>query len=236
MKGMILAAGVGSRLRPITEKLPKALIEVGGRRLIDFSVDTMAASGITDIVINLHHHGAMIRDYLGDGRSRGVNFAFSTETELLGSGGGIVAARGLIAEDDFVTLNADTLIDIDLRKVMRFHQQQKAVATMVLRKDPAMESYGIIRTDVDGRVVQFLETPARDRGEGPSEAYMYTGAQVLSPRVFDYMPRSGGFSITQVTYPRMLEAGETVVGYRFEGRWITVGTHQELAEAERLLG
>ena len=232
---MILAAGMGKRLLPITETLPKAMVEVGGRPLIEHSVLTLARAGITDIIINLHHLGHMIRDHLGDGSSYGVNLSYSVEDPLQGSGGGILAARHLLGTGAFVALNADTIVDIDLGRVIAFHEDNRAAATLVLRKDPQMESYGLIRTGADGRVRRFLDTGADGHGAGSDtglEAFMFSGVQVLGPRVFDYMPTGQApFSITRTTYPAMLVAGERLFGYRFDGPWQTVGTHAELQAA-----
>jgi len=111
---MILAAGEGLRLRPLTETVPKALVEVGGRPLIDYALNAVRHSGVEDVVINLHHLGDRIRDHVGDGRRFGLRIAYSEERTLLGSGGGIRHARHLLGTGTFVTLNADTIIDIDL--------------------------------------------------------------------------------------------------------------------------
>jgi len=233
---MILAAGVGSRLQPITATIPKAMIEVGGRPLIEYAVDTLVRSGVEEAIVNLHHHGNRIREHLGDGTAYGLKLIYSEEDPLLGSGGGIYKARAWLDGDDFATLNADTLIDIDLRDLIPVHRGADALATMVLRKDPAMASYGIVRTNSAQRVVQLLDTPVRGCRPGTGEAYMYSGVQLLSPRVFRYMTgETGPFSITAKTYPAMLRAGEVVMGYPFDGRWITVGTHDELAAARCML-
>jgi len=235
VKAMILAAGLGSRLQPITDTVPKAMIEVGGRPLIDYALDTLERSGIHEAIVNLHHHGRAIREHLGDESRYGLSLTYSEEDPLLGSGGGILNARRMLEDGDFVTLNADTIIDLDLRKVLELHRDRSATATMVLRKDPAMQCYGLIRISPRQQVVQLLDTPARGCKAGDGEAYMYTGVQLLSPRVFNYMEGHGPFSITASTYPAMLKAGEIVMGYPFAGRWLTVGTHDELAAARCMM-
>ena len=232
-KGMILAAGLGMRLRPLTERVPKALLAVGGRALIDYSVEVLVRSGITDIVVNLHHLGGQIRDHLGDGSRFGARIRYSEERPLLGSGGGIAHARSLLAGGTFVTLNADTIIDIDLRDVIELHRRRKAVATLVLRKDPRMEHYGLVHLDGAGRVRRFLDHRHGDAG-GALDPFMYTGVQVLEPRVFSYMENGKAFSMTADTYPAMLRAGEPIYGHPFGGFWLTVGTPEELERAERV--
>lgn len=234
MRAMILAAGEGLRLRPLTETVPKALVEVGGRPLIDYALNAVRHSGVEDVVINLHHLGDRIRDHVGDGRRFGLRIAYSEERTLLGSGGGIRHARHLLGTGTFVTLNADTIIDIDLAPVLRFHRAKRAAATMVLRKDPRMEDYGLIHLEPTSRVGRFL-AHRRPGAAEPLEPYMFTGVQVLEPVVFDHMPSEGAFSITEVTYPSMLGSGEPIFGYPFEGSWLTVGTPDELAQARRIL-
>jgi len=234
MRAMILAAGRGERMGALTATQPKPLLAIGDRSLIEHHVVRLAASGVEEIVINLSYRGSEIRKRLGDGNRFGVRIRYSEEHALLGSGGGIVHARELLGDETFVTLNADTIVDVDLRAVVAFHESKRALATLVLRKDPRMDEYGVIQTLADGSIGRFLRHE-RPNSVGPMERFMYTGVQVLDPQVFRYMPGEGAFSITEVTYPRMLAADEPLFGYPFEGAWITVGTPDELAQAERLL-
>ncbi len=231
---MILAAGLGTRLRPLTDRVPKPLVEVAGRPLIEYALANVARAGIGDVVINLHHLAVAIREHLGDGSRFGLNIRYSLEDPLLGTGGGILHARELLGDSTVVTLNSDTIIDIELGEVLAFHRSRRAAATLVLRKDPLAKQYGVIETETDGRIGTFLEHRRPGTME-PLEAFMYTGVQVLEPRVFDYMPADRPFSVTAVTYPQMLTAGEPIYGYRFDGRWLTVGTLDEKAAAERAL-
>lgn len=231
---MILAAGLGTRMRPLTLTTPKPLIEVAGRPLIDFALATLAAAGIRHVVINLHHLGDQIRSYLSHGRDRGLQIDYSVEPVIQGSGGGIRDARRLLGTGTFITLNADTLIGIDLRPFLREHRQRGAAATLILRKDAEMERFGTIGIGPDGRLKRFLAHMAPAAADG-GDPYMFTGVQILEPRVFQYMDPSGPFSITETTYPRMLSAGEPLFGAVFAGPWLTVGNPEELAVAETSL-
>jgi len=231
---MVLAAGLGTRMRPLTLTTPKPLIELAGRPLIDFALATLAAADIRNVVINLHHLGDQIRSYLGNGCDRGLRIEYSVEPVIQGSGGGIRDARRLLGSGTFVTLNADTLVGIDLRPFLKQHRQRGAAATLILRKDPEMERFGTIGIGPDGRLTRFLEhmAPAATDGGDP---HMFSGVQILEQRVFDYMEASGAFSITETTYPRMLLAGEPLFGAVFNGPWLTVGNPEELAIAETSL-
>lgn len=232
---MVLAAGRGERLRPLTDTTPKPLVRVGGRPLVDYALDCVASAGIRRVVLNLHHLGGQIRDHVGDGSRFGLHVDYSVEDVLQDTGGGIRDARRYLDGSTFVTLNADTIVDVDLRELAEVHRRHGGVATMLLRKDARMESFGLIETEKDGRVGRFLGR-ARPGCREPLEPYMYTGVQVLEPSVFGYLQKiEGPFSITKVSYPAMLDAGERIMGRAFDGPWITVGTPSELAEADALL-
>lgn len=234
LRAMILAAGRGQRLRPLTDTVPKPMVTVGGRPLIDYALDRVAEAGIGRVVINLHHLGAQIREYVGDGSRFGLAVDYSEEAILQDTGGGIRDARRFLEGSTFVTMNADTIVDVDLRELVEFHRAGGGIATMLLRKDPRMDSFGLIETEPDGRVGRFLGG-ARPGCSSTLEPWMYTGVQVLEPEVFAYLTTGGPFSITRIGYPAMLAAGEKVVGRPFDGAWITVGTPTELAEAEAVL-
>jgi len=237
MKAMVLAAGQGTRLRPITDRMPKALVPVAGRPMIDFALLLLRRYGIRDIVINLHHFGNLIEDHLGDGRRFDVNITYSRETELLETGGGLLKAKTFLQNDTFIVINTDTLIDVDLATVLNNHRQNRAAATLVLRPDAEADRYGSIDVAADGRVCRFLEHRYPVEPVGAVRKLMFTGVQILEPRVFDYMDGGGmkKFSTTRETYPRMLHAGERLYGHCFEGFWQDLGTMERIEEAEQKL-
>lgn len=227
MKAMILAAGFGSRLRPLTDRVPKPLVEVGGKPLIAYPLALARAAGIHDVVVNLHHRGAAIRAALGDGGAYGVSIRYSEEDPILDTGGGILHARRLLGDEPFVVLNSDSIIDLDLRQLIAWHAAHGAVATMVLRPDREAPRYGLIEIDRAHRVRRFLGRPVLV--DEPLTPLMFAGVHVLEPRTFDYMA-SGAFGITRQTYPAMLAAGCPVAGYVFDGYWRVLDTHALLAE------
>jgi NDP-sugar pyrophosphorylase family protein len=231
---MILAAGLGTRMRPLTANRPKALIELAGHALIEFPLVAMVQAGIHRIVVNLHYFGDQIRDYLGDGSKWGAAIEYSPEPVLQGSGGGIRAARALLGTGTIVTMNADTVVGIDLRPYLDEHRRHAAAATLVLRRDPEMERFGTLGITADGRIGRFLAHRAPQVPD-PLEAYMFTGVQILEPLVFRYMTDPGPFSITESVYPRMLASGESLFGAVFDGPWLTVGTPDELIEAGEVI-
>jgi len=237
MRAMILAAGKGTRLLPLTNSTPKPLIDVAGRPMIAFGLDLLRDAGIRDVVINLHHLGRQIRERLGDGSEFGLRITYSEEDPILDTGGAIAAARQFLSDDTFVVLNADTAIDLRLREVIDFHNKSQATATMVLRPDPSVERYGVIEIDRTNRIRRFLGH-FRDGDVGPEALLvplMYAGVQVFDPRIFDHLP-DGVYSITRDVYPQLLKAGEPLYGYVHRGYWRVLDTPEGLAAGRRELG
>jgi len=231
MRAMLLAAGLGTRLRPLTNDRPKALVDVGGRPVISYNLALLHRFGIHDVVINLHHHGAALRAALGDGSAFGLRISYSPEDPLLDTGGGIKHAERLLSGDDFLVMNSDTIVDLPLDRLIASHRARNAAATLVLRHDPEQARYGEIEIDGDERIRRFLGTPAAV--PEPLSAFMFAGAHVMSPAVFQFMPVGGAFSMTHDTYPAMLAAGATLCGFPFDGFWRVIDTP---ADRERAAG
>jgi len=230
-RAMILAAGLGTRLRPITTHTPKPLVDVGGRPLIEWLIAFLRRGGIEQIVINLHHLGERIEAALGDGGRFGVEIRYSREHDIRDTGGGIRHAESLLAGEPFVVVNGDSLLELELRPVLAAHLASGAVATMVLRPDPDPFAWGAVEIDDEGRVRRVAGLPAGvpDAGLRP---YMFPGVHVFDSAIFDWLEPSGAFSITRVTYPRLLAASEPVYGFVTEARWITIDTPEALARAD----
>jgi NDP-sugar pyrophosphorylase family protein len=238
MKAMVLAAGQGTRLHPLTERTPKALVPVAGRPMIDYSLLLLKRYGIRDIIINLHHLGDQIESYLGDGKRLGLQITYSEEPELLDTGGGLLKAKPFLQDGTFIVINTDVLIDLSLDELIAFHEEKEAAATLVLRPDPLADQYGSMEIDGDGRIYRFLQTRIDTVFSRPITKLMFTGVQVLEPRVFDYMESDRNlrkFSTTKDTYPRMLLQQARLFGFRFDGFWQDLGTAGRIKEAEERL-
>lgn len=236
MRAMILAAGLGTRLRPLTLDRPKPLVDVCGRPLIAYNLLLLRRYGITEVIINLHHHGDALRAALGDGSELGVNIVYSPEDPLLDTGGAIKNAQALLAADDFLVMNGDTIIDVRLDELVAAHRARAATATLVLRRDPEQARYGLVEVDPGNRIRRFLGRTAAGDATEPLTPYMFAGVHVLSPRVFDHMPTVRAFSITRETYPAMLAANEPLCGFPFPGFWRVIDTANDLERARVELG
>jgi len=224
---MILAAGFGRRLRPLTDRVPKPLVTVGGHPLIAYPLALLRAAGIREVIINLHHLGGQIRAALGTGAAYGVAITYLDEAPILETGGAIKNAERFLSGDRFVVLNSDTICDLDLRAVIGWHEARGALATMVLRPDREAAHYGLIEVDASSRIRRFLGRPAAV--DAPLTPLMFAGVHVFEPQVFACMD-AGRFGINSVTYPRMLAAGRPLYGYPFSGYWRVLDTHAGLAE------
>jgi len=232
-RAMVLAAGFGKRLAPITHTTPKPLVPVAGRPLLDRLLEFLRAGGIEEVVINLHHLGHRIEEHVGDGRRFGLHVRYSPEDPILDTGGGIKNAEPLLAGEPFVVANGDSLLEIRLRDVIEWHRARGGVATLMVRPDPDAAGYGLVELDDADRVRRIVGLPPS--AAPGTRGFMFPGLHVLEPEVFRWMDADGVFSITRITYPRMIAAGLPVFGCVTRARWITIDTPEALAAADREL-
>lgn len=219
MKAMILAAGKGERMRPLTLTTPKPLVRAGGVPLIEYHLRALAAAGFGEIVINHAWLGQQIEDYLGDGSRYGVSIQYSPEGEPLETGGGIFRALPLLGDEAFVVVNGDIWTDYDFNAL---RQPIAGLAHLVLVDNPAHHPAGDFIL-VDGQV--------RD-GQPDVQTLTYSGIAVLHPDLFKGCS-AGAFKLAPLFRKAMAEG--QVSGERLDGQWVDVGTYERLAEAETLI-
>lgn len=232
MRAMILAAGFGTRLRPLTNATPKPLLPVGGTPLIVWNLLLLRRYGIREVIINLHHLGSMIENELGNGHALGMRISYSPEPSILGTGGGIKQAEDFFKGEPFLVVNGDTLFELDLGNLVRFHEQHHPLATMVVREDPEAEKWGVLELDEGQRVVR-INGRGRDY-KGSTTARMFAGIHVLHPRLLATVPMAKESSIIEA-YTYEIARGEQVLGYHFNGYWSDVGTPARYAETQRAI-
>ena len=224
MKGMILAAGYGERLWPLTADRTKPAIPVLGMPLVGYVAEYLAQFGISEVVVNLHHRPESVKRALGDGSQFGVKLEYVHEPIILGTSGAIDNAQDLLKDDTFVVINGKIITDIDLNAALREHQRRDALATLVLLENRNRERFSIVETH-DGLVARFAGIPTADVATGPAPL-MFTGIQILEPRIFDYVPR-GIFSHSTVdVYPQAIAKGERIVAHVAAGKWYELSTLQ----------
>ena len=219
MKGMILAAGLGTRLEPLTRVRPKPLFPVLNRPLLGIAIEQLRAMGATEVVINAHHLAAHVEQFVR-GEHWGVAVIVRVEPEILGTGGGIKNCADMLRDAPFsVVVNADIYYDFDLKPVLRYHAEKNNIATLVLCDDPRFNQVGI---DAEDRIVSVRgrEVP---QSEPPVRVLTFTGIHIIAARLLDALPPVGYFDIMGC-YLDLASRGEAVRGYQMRGGyWQDIG-------------
>lgn len=222
MKAMILAAGRGKRLRPLTEVIPKVLVPVVNKSMIDRTIELLALHGIQEVIINAHHQSHKITDYLRRRDSSGVRIEVRVEEEILGTGGGIKNTQDFWDEAPFIVINGDIVTDINLKEVYAYHQRRGNLVTMVLHDFPA---YNKLRIDGDMNILSLGLTTG---GKG---TLAFTGIHVIDPEALDFIPENARCNIIDC-YRKLIERKEPVGAYVATGhRWVDIGTVEEYIRA-----
>jgi len=233
VKAMIFAAGLGTRLRPLTNDRPKALVEVGGRTMLEITLQRLRAFGVGEVVINTHHFADMIRDYLGARNNFGMRIEISPENVLLDTGGGLRKAAWFFLEgrrdEPFILHNVDVISNIDLARMVRFHMDQGALATLAVQARATARPLLFGQNGLFcGRAGQGTLTIQPDR-----PALAFSGIHVISPRIFEKITEAGVFSIID-SYVRLAGEGEKIVGFRAdEYDWRDLGRPENIEQAAR---
>ena len=234
MKAMVLAAGLGSRLRPLTNDRPKALVEVAGRTLLEIALTRLRDFGVREAIVNTHHFAEMIPAYLTAHNNFGMRIEISHEDVLLDTGGGLKKAAWFFlesanAEQPFLLHNVDVISTIDLQRMAQFHQRHGALATIAVQNRKTSRP---LLFDDEGRL-RARGDSSTDRPKEGMHALAFAGIHVISPRIFSELSEEGIFSIIDA-YLRLSMQGETIVAFRAdEYRWRDLGRPESIAEAAR---
>ena len=223
MKAVVMAGGFGTRLRPLTEKLPKPMAYVANRPMMEHVVRLLAKEGIQDLEVLLYFHPEKITSWFGDGKPWGVRMDYITAEADYGTAGAVKGAEERLPET-FLVISADIITDFDLSRAIDFHRERKAAVTIVLTRVPNPLQYGIVLTEEDGRIVRFLEKPTW--GEVFSDT-INTGIYVVEPEVLSLIPPGKNFDFSKNLFPAMLQRGDRLLGYIAEGYWKDVGNLDE---------
>jgi mannose-1-phosphate guanylyltransferase/mannose-1-phosphate guanylyltransferase/phosphomannomutase len=224
---MVMAAGLGTRLRPITHEIPKPVVPVGNVAIVEQLVRLLAAHGVDEVIANLHWFPETVRGRLGDGSELGVAMTYSEEEELLGTAGGVRNVADFLrggGEDTFIVLAGDALTDVDLTALAEAHRANGGVATLAVKKVKDVSEYGVIVTGADGRVQGFQEKP--DPAEALSDL-VNCMVYAFSPEVFDYFPAEDPVDFAHDVFPALLEHDVPFHVHEIDAYWNDVGTLRE---------
>jgi len=233
MKAMVLCAGKGTRVQPITFSLPKPMINIINKPILSFILEHLKHEGVDQVVINTSYLSDNIESYFGDGVDHGLNVSYSYEGSLVdgelkgiavGSAGGMkrIQDRSQFFDDTFIVLCGDAIIDLDIRELVRFHKQRGSIATIASLNVPREEvdKYGIIVSDSNGAITSFQEKPTPELAQS---TLANTGIYVFEPEIFDYIPSATEFDIGSELFPLLIERGAPFYAMESQFDWIDVG-------------
>jgi NDP-sugar pyrophosphorylase family protein len=239
MKGIIIAGGMGTRLRPLTYTRPKPLIPVVNRPFLEYQVALLKKHGVNEIIFCTNYMADKIAAHFGDGSAFGVTMQYANEETPLGTAGAIKNAQNLAGRDTVVVLNGDVLTDFDISSIIRFHKDKKALVTLTLKEVPSPSPYGVIITDEEGRVQEFREPSeaqkkalaANPNIEHTGVDYINAGIYVMEPEALDSIPTGKPVSVERETYPKLLAEGAPIYAVARDGYWLDIGRAEQYRQA-----
>lgn len=231
MKAFIMAAGLGTRLRPLTYSIPKPLVPIVNVPVIGHLMENLKRNKIiTNAVVNLHYQPEMIKSFLQNGDKWGIKIKYSYEKKLLGTAGGVKLMEDFF-DDVFIVTSGDGLSDIDFRNVIKFHNDKNALATVVLKPFAVKLDYGVVSIDEKtNKIIQFFEKPSLDK---ILSNLVNTGIYVFSPEIFKYIPKNKPYDFGSQLLPKLVTKNLPVYGYIMQEYWCDVGNLNEYRKAQR---
>jgi mannose-1-phosphate guanylyltransferase / phosphomannomutase len=227
MKAVVMAGGEGTRLRPLTSNQPKPMVPIVGKPCMEHILELAGRHGIEDVIVTVAFLPQAIRSYFGDGESLGMNVEYSVEESPLGTAGSVRLASGRL-DDTFLVISGDALCDFDLTKVVDFHREKGAAATIALKSVENPLEFGIVVTDRDGRIERFLEKPSWSQVFSDT---INTGVYVLEPEVLKHVPEDCPYDFSKELFPLLLEMGRPMYGFVAEGYWQDIGNLAQYRQA-----
>ena len=229
MKAFILAAGLGTRLRSLGLDLPKVMVPVGGKPLLEHHLELFQRQGIRELIVNLHYLPEKITSHFGDGSKFGVKITYSPEPELLGTAGAVKKMERELLEEAFLVFYGDNLVRVEFAPLIEFHRARRAVATVALFASPEPWTGGVVETDSNGRVLRFVEKPDRKQ---VSTNLLSAGIFVLEPSVLEMIPAGQFYDFGKDVFPKLLAEGRPVYAMEPKAYIQDVGTPERLAKAQ----
>jgi mannose-1-phosphate guanylyltransferase/phosphomannomutase len=227
MKAVVMAGGSGSRLRPLTVGRPKPMVPIVNKPVLAHILDLLKRHDFSEVIMTVQYLADNIEDYFGDGSSLGLKIQYSVEEIPLGTAGGVKNAQPYL-DEAFLVISGDALTDVDLSDILRFHRERGALATLTLKSVPNPLEYGIVITDDEGHITQFLEKPNWSQVISDT---VNTGMYVLEPEILDLMEPNQVYDFSQDVFPLLLDKGTPLFGYVADGYWCDIGNIQAYMKA-----
>ncbi|CAG9619307.1 sugar phosphate nucleotidyltransferase [Sutcliffiella rhizosphaerae] len=228
MKAVILAGGKGSRLQPLTMKLPKPLVPLLNKPVMEYSIELLKKHGIKDIIITLQYLGDKIRDYFRDGRHWGVNITYVYEDLPLGTAGSVKNAEHLL-EEPFLVISGDALTDLNLMDGVEYHHHNHSLLTIFMKEVKNPTQFGIMVTDDHGHITNFLEKPQKHE---IFSNVVNTGVYVIDPFMLCMMEKGKRYDFSTDIFPKLIKDGKCLLGYHATGYWKDIGSHEDYRQAQ----
>lgn len=229
MKAVVMAGGEGTRLRPMTSSMPKPLLPVANRPIMEHVLRLLKRHGLSETVVTVQFLASLVRNYFGDGEELGMELTYANEEKPLGTAGSVKNAEEALRDDSFLVISGDALTDFDLSDLIRFHRENDALVTVCLTRVPNPLEFGITIVNEEGRVERFLEKPTW--GQVFSDT-VNTGIYVMEPEVFEYVESDVSVDWSGDVFPQLMKEGKPIYGYVAEGYWEDVGTHESYVKAQ----
>lgn len=229
MKAFIMAAGLGTRLRPLTYFVPKPLVPIVNTPVIGHLMNNLKKHGFKEVVVNLHYRPELITSYLSDGKKWDIKIVYSYEEKLLGTAGGVKLKQDFF-DSTFVVVSGDGLTDINFSDLIRYHLKKKALATVALKPVDFKLDYGVVVIDKDNKITNFYEKPSLDK---LFTNLVNTGIYVFEPEIFKYIPKNRFYDFGKHLLPKLVKSMLPVYGYVVDDYWCDVGNLNEYRKSQR---
>ena len=220
LTAVILVGGEGTRLRPLTDSVPKSMVPVLNQPFLEHVIAYLKKYGVGHIILTLSYRPEVIQAYFGDGKAIQVPLTYCVEDSPLGTAGAVKNTEPHL-DGTFIVLNGDIFTDLDIADMLSFHRRRKAEATIALTWVDNPCTFGVVETDADGRVRRFIEKPAPDK---VTTNWINAGVYILEPEVLEHVPAGSHYMFEKGLFPLLLELGESVYGYQYRGYWLDMGT------------
>jgi mannose-1-phosphate guanylyltransferase len=230
MRAIIIAGGLGTRLRPLTYNTPKIVVPLVNQPFIFYMVDLLLRHGIHEIVLNLHYLSDKVHEVIDALEKRGAKIFISLEKDPLGTAGAVKNAQEYFTDEPLVVLNGDILTDLDISAMIKMHREKRAAVTIALTRVEDPRAFGLVVLDEEGRILKFIEKPASHQIVANT---INAGTYILDPKIFADVPQNKFFMFERDVFPALLEKGEAIFGFASDAYWLDCGTPQKYFIAHR---